>query len=60
MYWLVLLQPAYSSDLALSDFHLFVPYKQTLGGKIYGYDDEVTLIVQRWLDEQPQVFLKGA
>jgi len=52
--------PVYSSDLAPGDFHLFGPLKQALEGKRFRADDEVKLFVQRWLDEQPQAFLKGA
>jgi len=48
MQWDVLPHPAYSSDLTPSDFHLFGPLKDALGGKIFRADDEVKLSVQRW------------
>ncbi|KAJ4426194.1 hypothetical protein ANN_27003 [Periplaneta americana] len=33
--------PAYSPDLALSDYHLFGPLKEAMGGKIFHSDEEV-------------------
>jgi histone-lysine N-methyltransferase SETMAR len=48
--------PAYSPNLASSDFYLFGPLKKALGGKRFIADDKIKLSVQRWLDEQPQTF----
>jgi histone-lysine N-methyltransferase SETMAR len=53
MHWEVLPHPAYSPDLVPSDFHLFGPLKETVGGKGLRADDEVKIFVQRWLEEQP-------
>jgi len=39
----VLLLPAYSPDLALSNFHLFCPLREALGGKRCRADDKVQL-----------------
>ena len=39
--WEVLEHPAYSSDLAPSDFHLFGPLKNALRGRRFAADDEV-------------------
>jgi len=43
MYWEVLPHPAYSPDLATSDFHLFGPLKEAVGGKRYRVDDELKI-----------------
>jgi hypothetical protein len=40
MHWEVLPHFAYSPDLAPSDFHLFGPFDEALGGKIFRTDDE--------------------
>jgi histone-lysine N-methyltransferase SETMAR len=42
----VLAHPAYSPYLAPSNFHLFSPLKETLGGKILRANDEVKLILK--------------
>ncbi|GBO19414.1 hypothetical protein AVEN_202986-1 [Araneus ventricosus] len=39
--WSVLQHPPYNPDLAPSDFHLFGPLKQHLGGKHFEDDDDV-------------------
>jgi hypothetical protein len=39
MHWEVLPHPAYSSDLAPSDFRLFGPLIEALGGKRFRADD---------------------
>jgi hypothetical protein len=59
MHWEVLLHPAYSLYLVPSDFYLFSPVKEALGGKRFRADNELKLCVQQWLDKQPQTFLKG-
>jgi histone-lysine N-methyltransferase SETMAR len=58
MQWEVLPRPAYSPVLASSDFHLFGPPKESLGGKRFRADDEVKLFVQRWPDKQPQALFQ--
>jgi len=39
--WEILPHPPYSPDLAPSDFHLFGPLKEFLGGQQFSTDDEV-------------------
>jgi len=41
MHWEVLPHPAYSPDLAPTDFHVFGPLKEALGGKGLKADNEV-------------------
>jgi hypothetical protein len=50
----VLDHPAYSPDLAPSDFHLFGPLKETLRGRRLAEDDEVKEAVDDWLLTQPK------
>ncbi|GFN97159.1 histone-lysine N-methyltransferase SETMAR [Plakobranchus ocellatus] len=38
--WDIISHPAHSTDLALSDFHLFGPLKRHLGGKKFEDEDE--------------------
>jgi len=45
MHWEVLPHPVHSPDLASSDFDLFGPLKEALGGKIFRTDDEVIFSV---------------
>jgi histone-lysine N-methyltransferase SETMAR len=40
MHWEVLPHPTYSPNLAPSDFHLFGPLKEALGGRLFRADDE--------------------
>lgn len=56
--WNVLPHPPYSPDLAPSDFHLFGPLKEFLGGQKFATDDEVEAAVQSWLDNQPKTFFE--
>ncbi len=55
--WEVLQNPPYSSDLAPSDFHLFVPLKKLLGGKCFD-SEEVKLAARPWLYAQKTDFYK--
>jgi histone-lysine N-methyltransferase SETMAR len=48
--------PAYSLDLALSDYHVFGPLKETLGGKKFSTDNEIKEVVHRWLHSQSEEF----
>lgn len=48
--------PAYSPDLAPSDFHLFPNLKKYLRGVRYSSDDEVMDAVQEWFGEQETIF----
>jgi histone-lysine N-methyltransferase SETMAR len=49
--------PAYSLDLAPSDYHVFGPLKEALGGKKFSTDDEIKEVVHRWLRSQRSFFL---
>ena len=55
----VLVHPAYSPDLAPSDFHLFGPLKNALRGHWFAADDEVKEVVHDWLRSQPQTFFSN-
>ena len=58
--WNILPRPPYSSDLAPSDWHLFDPLKEHLGGKSFRNNEEVIQNVQEWLHWQPKdFFLSG-
>jgi len=58
--WSVLPQPPYSPDLAPSDYHLFGPLKEPLGGKRFCNNEGVIQDVLEWLHWQPKdVFLSG-
>jgi len=48
--------PPYSPDLALSDFHVFGPFKEAMGGKSFRSDEEVQQVVHEWLRSQPKDF----
>jgi hypothetical protein len=43
-----------------SDFHVFGPLKQAMGGKSFRFDEEVQQAVHEWLRSQPkQFFYRG-
>jgi histone-lysine N-methyltransferase SETMAR len=48
--------PAYSPDLAPSDFHLFEPLKEALRGRRSSCDDDVKAAVHQWPRVQPKTF----
>jgi len=48
--------PPYSPDLAASDFHVFGPLKEVIGGKSFRLDKEVQQAVHKWLHPQPKDF----
>ncbi|GBM56338.1 hypothetical protein AVEN_60319-1 [Araneus ventricosus] len=50
------LPPAYSPDLAPSDFHLFRKLKHHLGGNHYKDDEDVKTAVTSWLSDQAASF----
>jgi len=54
--WNVLPHPSYSLDLAPTDYHLFGPLKEHLGGKSFRNNEEVVQDVQEWLHWQPRNF----
>jgi histone-lysine N-methyltransferase SETMAR len=48
--WEVFEHPAYSLDLAPSDFHLFPKLKEFLGGRRFKSDEEVKDAIREWLN----------
>jgi len=56
LHWTLLDHPPYSPDLAPSDYHLFGPLKNHLGGKHFADDGEVEREVRRWLGLQTRDF----
>jgi len=48
--------PPYSPDLSPSDFHVFGPLKEAMGGKFFRFDEEVQQAVHEWLHSQPKDF----
>ena len=58
--WEVLEHPAYSPDLAPSDFHLFGPLKNAPRGRRFAAHDEVKEVVHDWLCSQPQTFFSNS
>ena len=58
--WTVLPHPAYSPDLAPSDFHLFGPLKGYLKGQRFENDDGVQAAVRAWIRQcSPEFFANG-
>jgi len=49
--------PPYSPDLVSSDFHVFEPLKQAMGGKSFRSDKGVQQAVHEWLRSQLKEFL---
>ena len=55
--WEAMEHPAYSLDLAPSDFHLFGPLKEALRGRRFSCDDDdVKEVVHQWPRAQPKTF----
>ena len=52
----VLEHPAYSPDLAPSDYHIFGPLKDGLRGRRFSTDEDVKEAVHKWLHDQPKTF----
>jgi len=52
----VLEHPAYSPDLAPSDYHLFGRLKNALRDRRFSTDKEVREAVHKWLRGQPKTF----
>lgn len=58
--WSVLAHPAYSPDLAPSDFHMFGPMKDYLRGQRFKDDDAVKSAVRAWIRQcTPEFFVNG-
>ena len=49
----------YSSDLAPSDYHLYLGLKKQLKGRHFSSDAEATAAAETWLDGQTYDFLSG-
>jgi len=56
----LLSHPLYSPDLAPSDFHLFQHLKKSLRGRAFEDDEDVTVAVNEWTEEQDQFFSLNA
>lgn len=56
--WDLLPHPAYSPDLAPSDFYLFRPLKEFLAGKRFQSNNDVIEAVQEWIRMQPKDFFQ--
>jgi histone-lysine N-methyltransferase SETMAR len=54
--WKLLEHPAYSPDLAPSDYHLFGPLKTHLGGTHFADGEDVERAVRIWLRQQSKDF----
>lgn len=54
--WELLPHPAYSPDLAPSDYHLFGPMKKSLRGHHFSCLTEVKRVLNRWVDTTPRSF----
>ena len=48
--------PPYSPDRAPSDFHMFGPLEEAMGGKKFRSDEEVRHAVHEWLCGLPKEF----
>jgi len=56
----LLSHPPYSPDLAPSDFHLFRHLKESLRGRAFKEDEDVTVAVNEWIEERDQNFFLEA
>src|SRR5271170_7319537 len=56
LHWEVLPHPAYSPDMAPSDFHLFRSLKSWLKSKRFNNLDEVRAGIQEYFDSKPVEF----
>ena len=54
----LLLHPPYSPDLAPSDYWLFVDHKRMLQGKRFGFNEEVILETEEYLEAKDKSFYK--
>ena len=53
----LLSHPPYSPDLAPSHFHLFRLLKESLRGRAFEDDEDVTVAVYEWTEERDSKFL---
>ena len=54
--WTTISHSPYLPDLALSDFYLFGPLKESLRERYFSSDKEVKTAVRKWLKTQPVEF----
>ena len=57
--WEKLQHPAYSPDLAPSDYHLFGPLKRELSGQKFATDDELKGAVLQFFSQRDESFYRG-
>jgi len=57
--WEILQHPAYSPDLAPSDYHLFGPLKRELSGHNFTRDNELQNAVQQFFAQHDRSFYEG-
>jgi len=50
----VLARPPYTPDLAISDYHLVGPLKESLSGRRFTSDQELKETVHAWFAAQPK------
>ena len=56
--WKVLPHPAYSPDLAPSDFHLFLSLQNHIDGMIFENDQEIEICISDFFAQKPAPFYK--
>jgi len=56
LYWTAPQHPTYSPDLSPSDYHMFGPLKEKLGGQHFDDDEQVENFVRNWLQTRPPSF----
>lgn len=57
MYWTILEHPPYSPDLSSSDYHMFKPLKEDLGGEIFGDDTTIETFMRSCIETRTSSFL---
>ena len=57
--WEILQHPAYSPDLAPSDYHLFGPLKRELSGQGFTTDNELKDAVMQFFSQHDASFYRG-
>ena len=54
--WDIITQPPYSPELATCDNHLFPKFKEHLAGRRFSDDNEVKVLVQRFLNDMAAIW----
>jgi len=52
--WTTVTSASYSPDLAPSDFHMFGPLKEAMGGNKFRSDEDIRHAVHEWLRGLPK------